>query len=206
MMHYNNEQLENIYTLGEKFKIQQRKYEWFNFLKILNSKEKALNTLEIGAYDGGTTVTIAHFTDNLLTLDGNTPCRFNKKEIESICNFEYVSCDSLTLPIKEMVYSKFKTIDHLIIDGNHTFEGSYADYVNYRPLVKSGGIISFHDIVDSEYHRNANCYVSKTWQKVKELHKNTVELVYDLNGVRYDLNNITNRDVCWGGVGVILVD
>ena len=38
-------------------------------------------------------------------------------------------------------------IDFLFIDGDHSYEGVKKDYEMYSPLVKSGGIIAFHDIV-----------------------------------------------------------
>jgi predicted O-methyltransferase YrrM len=35
--------------------------------------------------------------------------------------------------------------DCAFIDGNHSYEYVKKDYDNYYPLVKSGGIIAFHD-------------------------------------------------------------
>jgi predicted O-methyltransferase YrrM len=39
-------------------------------------------------------------------------------------------------------------LDVLFIDGDHTYDGVKADYQMYRPLVRKGGLIAFHDIVD----------------------------------------------------------
>ena len=36
-------------------------------------------------------------------------------------------------------------IDFLFIDGDHSIEGCYADFVNYSPHIKTGGYIAFHD-------------------------------------------------------------
>lgn len=41
-----------------------------------------------------------------------------------------------------------RPLDVLFIDGDHTYEGVRADYQMYRPLVRKGGLIAFHDIVD----------------------------------------------------------
>ena len=41
-----------------------------------------------------------------------------------------------------------KNIDFLFIDGDHSYEGVKEDFEMYGPLVKKGGIIAFHDIVD----------------------------------------------------------
>ena len=37
-------------------------------------------------------------------------------------------------------------IDFLFIDGDHSYEGCKKDVALYMPLLKSGGIIAFHDI------------------------------------------------------------
>ncbi len=56
-------------------------------------------------------------------------------------------------------------------------------------MLNKGGIVFFHDIVDSEYHRSVNCYVSKFWDEVKNTYK-TLEI-----------KDSDNSD--WGGIGVI---
>jgi cephalosporin hydroxylase len=38
-----------------------------------------------------------------------------------------------------------KKIDFLFIDGDHSYKCVKADYDNYSPLVRKGGIIAFHD-------------------------------------------------------------
>jgi len=40
-----------------------------------------------------------------------------------------------------------RPIDLLFIDGDHTYVGVKMDFEMYRPLVRKGGIIAFHDIV-----------------------------------------------------------
>jgi cephalosporin hydroxylase len=37
-------------------------------------------------------------------------------------------------------------LDVLYIDGDHTYEGCMADWVDYHPLVRPGGLVIFHDI------------------------------------------------------------
>lgn len=48
--------------------------------------------------------------------------------------------------IAQDVLSKIKTIDILMIDGDHTYRGALEDYNNYHAKVRKGGIIIFHDI------------------------------------------------------------
>lgn len=40
-----------------------------------------------------------------------------------------------------------QTVDFLFIDGDHTYAGVRADFAQYGPLVRPGGIIGFHDIM-----------------------------------------------------------
>ncbi len=51
---------------------------------------------------------------------------------------------SMVAKIKELV----PEVDFLFIDGDHRYEGVKADYDNFRPLVRPGGIVAFHDIYD----------------------------------------------------------
>lgn len=62
-------------------------------------------------------------------------------------------------------------IDFLFIDGDHTYEGVKADFELYSPLIREGGIIAFHDIVESDYHHSMNCYVDKLWNEIKGQYK-----------------------------------
>lgn len=78
-------------------------------------------------------------------------------------------------------------IDFLLIDGDHSYEGAKQDYFMYSPFVRSGGWIAFHDINDSQFHRERNCYVFNLWN---ELQGN--KIVYTLNKQ-------------WGGIGLIQV-
>jgi len=51
-------------------------------------------------------------------------------------------------------------IDLLVIDGDHTEAGSTADFVDYFPLVREGGLIWLDDIAHEPE-------VGRTWQKIK---------------------------------------
>jgi predicted O-methyltransferase YrrM len=57
-------------------------------------------------------------------------------------------------------------VDLLFVDGDHTYEGVLADYRMYAPLVRPGGIIAFHDILDTPLHRAAGCRVDRLWQEL----------------------------------------
>lgn len=42
-----------------------------------------------------------------------------------------------------------RLFDFAFIDGDHTYEGVRADYDNYSPFVREGGIIAFHDTIEN---------------------------------------------------------
>lgn len=49
------------------------------------------------------------------------------------------------------LYKFTDSIDFLFIDGDHTYQAVMTDWLLYSPLVKSGGIIAFHDSLCKEF-------------------------------------------------------
>ena len=80
-----------------------------------------------------------------------------------------------------------KKVDFLFIDGDHTYEGVKRDFNMYSSLVKEGGIIAFHDIV--EHDPRSSCKVNKFWNELKNDHE-YLEIIKD-------------RKQKWAGIGVI---
>lgn len=76
-------------------------------------------------------------------------------------------------------------VDFLFIDGDHDYSVVRADYENYGPLVRKGGLIAFHDIEGPTVQPG----VVRFWQEVKQ-GKNVREITL-LKGIQY-------------GIGVIL--
>ena len=57
-------------------------------------------------------------------------------------------------------------IDFAFIDGDHTYEGVKADFLDYGKLVRPGGIIAFHDIL---YRADQpTIRVDRLWQELNE--------------------------------------
>ena len=40
---------------------------------------------------------------------------------------------------------QYALFDAIFIDGDHSYEGVKADYENYVPMVRPGGVVAFHD-------------------------------------------------------------
>jgi len=57
-------------------------------------------------------------------------------------------------------------IDFLFIDGDHRYEGVKQDFEMYKSLVRSGGLIGFHDIIASDYHHDMKCFVDVLWEEL----------------------------------------
>lgn len=72
-----------------------------------------------------------------------------------------------SIPEKIKYILSGELLDFLFIDGDHTYEGVKKDYDMYSRFVKSGGWIGFHDIKNTEFHRNANCRVDILWNELE---------------------------------------
>ncbi len=78
-----------------------------------------------------------------------------------------------------------RQLDVLFIDGDHTYAGAMADYTSYVPLVRSGGLIAFHDIVPdyrTRYGRDTGRWagdVPQLWQDLRGSFAETWEFVAD---------------------------
>lgn len=65
-------------------------------------------------------------------------------------------------------------LDYLFIDGDHTYRGVRQDFEMYSPLLRSGGMVVFHDIVT--YNNGSACEVERFWNEIKHTHRH-VEVV-----------------------------
>ncbi len=79
--------------------------------------------------------------------------------------------DSHSEEIRERVLEILngEKLDYLFIDGDHTYAGVQSDFQMYSPLVRSGGIVVFHDIVT--YIRETECQVERFWTEIKQQYK-----------------------------------
>jgi cephalosporin hydroxylase len=82
-------------------------------------------------------------------------------------------------------------LDFLFIDGDHSYKGVKADWEDYRGLVRTGGLIAFHDIKDTEFHRKRGCFVAHFWTELK------------IGG--YFWTEFSHAVLDWGGIGVVAV-
>jgi predicted O-methyltransferase YrrM len=73
-----------------------------------------------------------------------------------------------------------KSIDLLFIDGDHSYEGVKKDFADYAPLVRSGGLVAFHDIVPGSPGKHGDPGgVPAFWPELKTTYPHATELVED---------------------------
>jgi predicted O-methyltransferase YrrM len=79
--------------------------------------------------------------------------------------------------------------DLLFIDGDHSYAGVKQDFEMYSPLVKPGGIIALHDILEDPRHPDSQ--VSRFWSEIKPRYSHMEFIEDPAQG--------------WAGIGVVLL-
>lgn len=114
--------------------------------------------VEIGTDRGGTLFIWAQLASKLVISCDLTPPGPRIRLYEafvppgSACQVRHLSGDSHQPAFLERVRAALggQPIDFLFIDGDHTEDGVQRDYELYRGLVRPGGLIAFHDIVERQ--------------------------------------------------------
>lgn len=160
-------------------------------VKSINPK----TILEIGTCNGGTFFIWANLAAELAIT-----CDINKSKIrdelyhsfpppDSRCKVIPLAGDSHDQRFLETVKNSLNgnQVDFLFIDGDHTEEGVKSDYNMYSPLVRSGGIIAFHDILEKQPIPGNQVFYF--WEEVKKSTK-TEEFVKDHTQTGYGIGII----------------
>jgi predicted O-methyltransferase YrrM len=174
------------------FRPLQKRSEILRLLeRVRESKPETI--LEVGAAGGGTTFLLAQAAApgaNIITLD----LSFNKSRQSAVNCFalagQHMTClkhDSQTMDARRAVEASLKgrALDLLYLDGDHSYEGVKADFKLYSPLVRRGGMIVFHDIVEdyrTRYGIETKSYVGgvpRFWSEIKSAHPSVEELIED---------------------------
>jgi len=81
-----------------------------------------------------------------------------------------------------------RPVDLLFIDGDHSYEGVKSDFEMYSPLVRSGGVIAFHDIVPGRESDVGG--VPRFWKETKR-RAGTTEIVANWGQGGYGIGYLT---------------
>ena len=92
-------------------------------------------------------------------------------------------------------------LDFLFIDADHTYAGVQRDFQMYSPLVRSGGIVAFHDIVT--HKRGTECQVEKFWGEIKQHYRHR-EIIEDVSEGSLPIA-VTRASMDTAGLGVLFM-
>src|ERR1700693_191339 len=129
--------------------IQQNRKELMALVSVLLERPRG-TMLEIGlGHHGGTHTLWRKLYERVIEIDSDVSAesRFRTREGVTDNKSIFVIGDSGAAEVVAKVRSITDSIDFLFIDGGHLYENVKADYLNYGPLVKPGGIIAWHDTV-----------------------------------------------------------
>jgi len=159
---------------------------------------------EIGSMEGGTLFLLTQMCDphaHMISLDWSyTQARRQSfpqfaRAQQRISLVEADSHDPATRTRVEQLLEG-EPLDFLFIDGDHSLAGVTQDFETFAPLLRSGGIIAFHDIVPDirasrgEPTERDSGGVPQFWQTIRQLYPACRELIDD-----------PNQDGC--GIGMI---
>lgn len=158
-----------------------------------------LVTVELGVWQGGT---LYHWLKNapkagtVIGID-TVPADplWSKWARDAVVRFEYLCGDTRNPDILRFLQAILgeRQIDFLFIDADHTEAGVTQDFEDYGALVRPGGLIALHDILDPHPARmQDHVRVSRLWERIRRAGYITRELV-------------AHPDQEWGGIGLVQV-
>lgn len=174
--------------------IKQEFLAFANFSLARIGKPK--NIIEVGTDNGGTLFLFSQISggnSNIISVDIN---HYSKNKLDLFRSFGVTSHARIynicvntksidEMALKELLPTK-DPVDLLFIDADHTYEAVRHDFQIFSPLVRTGGIIGFHDITPGEGNG-----VPKFWGELKN---------------NYSSVEFREKDYGWGGIGVIVKD
>ncbi len=203
------------YCVDRPVLMAQARSEILLLAKILQQSAPK-RSMEIGTNYGGTLLLLCTLSPpdaTIISLDlpsgsfgGGYPLRkipLFRKFARGRQRLHLIRADSHAQETKERVLRILggEPLDYLFIDGDHTLEGVQRDFQMYSPLVRSGGIIAFHDI--ATHSPESDCQVEKFWSEIKHryLHR---EIIEELNQGSRPIA-ITGLSMDTSGLGVLFM-
>jgi len=175
-----------------KFSLVQKRDEIVSFTEIV-SKLQPKVICDIGSSGGGTIRLFSHYADlnaRIISIDiANTEIRQKSypnlmQESQTLTMINASSYAPQTVD-KVREWLGYDQIDLIFIDGDHEYEGVKKDFENYSPLVRKGGVIGFHDIVEdykTRYGKETSSWVGEVpryWKEIKNKFSKTEQLIED---------------------------
>ena len=188
--------------LRHGFTAEQHMGEFVPFLRWLEGR-RVERVLEIGVRHGGTAATWCEMVKERprgIVVGVDWPEKDGlgwdgARDVDDRLTMRYpdhylsVFGDSHTLGVFSRV-KDYAPFDLLFVDGDHSAAGCAGDFADYGPMVRSGGVVAFHDIVDTDLTRRVNCRVCEVWRRVRSAAAAHVE--FSVGGD-------------WGGIGAMVM-
>jgi predicted O-methyltransferase YrrM len=155
------------------------------------------NVVEVGTHLGGTLLLWSHLaTRRVVTVDLVQP-GFRRSLLRrfappgSRCEVVSIAGDSHDPAVRGRVEAALggEPADFLFLDGDHAEAGVEADWRDYAPLVRPGGLVALHDIVAAQ--PDPATQVAAFWRRLRD-ERGGEELVED-------------ADQCGYGIGLVRV-
>lgn len=174
--------LEQVNYARREFALIQQDTEILPLLKFLK-KEEINSFIEIGSHKGGSFYLLSQLCSGIkISIDlcsgcfgGIGPIEAEKRNTKlkglfDNCHFIEGDTKSRNTWLRLDAILGDNKVDLLFIDGDHTLEGVKNDWDNYRGFVKPGGLVVFHDIIDTEFHRGFTppTVVCELWSELKK--------------------------------------
>jgi len=171
------------YCVDRPILMGQVRSEILQLAKILEATPPK-RSLEIGTNYGGTLFLLCSLSPpgaKIISVDlpygrfgGGYPRRkapLFRRFVRGDQELHLIRADSHSPETKDSVMRILhgEQLDYIFIDADHTYGGVQRDFEMYSPLVRSGGIVVFHDIVT--YKRETECQVEKFWDEVKHRYR-----------------------------------
>lgn len=190
----------------ESLDIKQSETEILKFLEFLDSRQLSC-VLEIGSHKGGSLFLWAQLlrgqSGHIVSVDlpggdfgggliGGAEQLFqsfvtNEQRLTAIRGDSH-SID--TLSRVETLLGEQK-IDFLFIDGDHSYDGVKLDYEMYSSLVRSGGVIAFHDTVCRPDAPKIEVY--RLWDQLKAAGEECIDFVASNGDRRIGIGALIKR-------------
>jgi len=173
-------------------------------------------SLEIGTNYGGTLFLLCTLSPpdaKIISLDlpsGPFGGGYPRRKIPLFRRFpragqqlQLIRADSHSSETKERVLQILdgEQLDYLFLDGDHTYSGVQRDFQMYAPLLRSGGIVAFHDI--TTYKQESECQVEKFWGEIKQQYRHR-EIIEDVNGRTRPIA-VSGASMDTAGIGILFM-
>lgn len=177
----------------------QKTWELMQLVNLYRGLEPQ-RVLEIGTEIGGTLWHwLQHAVPPALVVSVDDMASLNHEQKENLpgiwqawcpagVKLEVITANSRDPGIIAKVSVLLPEVDFLFIDGDHTYDGVKADWMNYGPMVRPGGLVAFHDLITPEFGKHVK--VPELWKEIREAGYPTCELFAD-------------PGESWGGIGVV---